>query len=650
MFRALFDPLRAPPAKAMGLLQSSFLDSLDESRAKLQVAWVIDGTTSMGPALEALKQSMPDMVGDLRRRHGEHVSFALVVYRDEGAAEGRVSAPVPTFITDPNQFLDAVQSIRLDSGAPYFLEPVDEGVHRGLQLPWDEADDTTRWMIVAADAPPFGDGLEDSSLGAVRRFTTKILVDEANRKKVVIHGLLCRSNAEDYPAFKEVLDRTRRFLGDLALGANGQLLDTSLETVRAELSRRSAALRAETVDIGVIDEEEIRAAQSSVPPDIRIAVLPHAPLENMSFDTSAPAGIIALELQEKLSRLAGVQVKPINAVQRAYRNLALRETDNLLPTQINAALASRLDVDYVIWGRVDQSDGQLKADSGVFDGRTGDILAKGQAIVPAANRQESESGVVILASTLATNGYSPRNQAAVNQSLDKLLKALDSNQQAMSVPVAEDSAVQQWLLAAYRDLESATAYSLGDPDADGLLRSAETNLTKALEKDPTHPWANYLLANCLFNQAKVYATTNQQELMKKKSADVRPTLNRAYLHRRRPVTSLNKTLVLQIEADHALLVGKAPLQAAALYAEIVASPESPEAARRSATWMLLGLNLGDWGSTRRDPRSAHQAAVAILARWPDSPEAEFLRRSLRWREGEGALYAQLPLINQVVLK
>ncbi|MDA0658273.1 MAG: hypothetical protein O2931_03735 [Planctomycetota bacterium] len=47
----IFSPQRAPAKKTMGLLQRSFLDLADAAQPKLQIAFVIDGTTSMGESL-----------------------------------------------------------------------------------------------------------------------------------------------------------------------------------------------------------------------------------------------------------------------------------------------------------------------------------------------------------------------------------------------------------------------------------------------------------------------------------------------------------------------------------------------------------------------------------------------------------------------
>ena len=660
MYRALFDPLNAPPAKAMGLFQSNFLDALDNARPKLQVAWVIDATTSMAPDLRALQQSLPALVQDLRRAHGNQVSFALVVFRDEGSRFGRVTVATNDFVSDPAQFIAAVKAIEIDSGSPYFLEPVDEAVHRGLELPWDASPDTTRWMIVATDAPPFDVGMEDPKVNAVRRYTNDVLINLANQKKVQIHGLLCRSNADEYAAFHQVLDRTRGFLRAISLGANGKLLDTSVPEVREELMRRSQAIRHPTVEIGLIDEDDLIQARRSAPQDVRVAVLPHAPLQQMTFDTSEPGAFVALELQEKLHRVPGLRVKPISAVRRAVLDFRRQEeVEKLSPQNVNAALAMKLNVDYVIWGRVDNAGGKLKADSGVFDGAHGDLVARSGAAVD--QEDESGSGIVILTSTLANSGYhkSPR-KATSGESLQRLLDAMNENRRAMSLVLAEDREVQQLLLAAYRDLESATAYPLGDAGADALLRSAEEMLDKALESDPSHPWANYLLANCLYNQAHVFRSASQLELMKERIEKVRPTLNQAYRHRRRlsalvvsegnEAPLLADSVIRQIEADHALIVDRDFTKAMQLYATIAASPAAPDSLRRSAHWMLLGLNLGDWESPARDAAAARSAAVAILAHWPESPEAQFLRRVLRWRAGEGSRFAHLPLVNQVVMR
>ncbi|MBI2479990.1 MAG: hypothetical protein HYV60_15570 [Planctomycetia bacterium] len=56
-----------------------------------------------------------------------------------------------------------------------------------------------------------------------------------------------------------------------------------------------------------------------------------------------------------------------------------------------------------------------------------------------------------------------------------------------------------------------------------------------------------------------------------------------------------------------------------------------------AQWMLAGIRSGDWNVPENliDAKAARTHLVAILAYWPDSSEAQFIKRALRWSEEKG---------------
>ena len=58
-----------------------------------------------------------------------------------------------------------------------------------------------------------------------------------------------------------------------------------------------------------------------------------------------------------------------------------------------------------------------------------------------------------------------------------------------------------------------------------------------------------------------------------------------------------------------------------------------------AHWVLAGIRSGDWGAADSewvDADRAREHLVAILAFWPESPEANYVRSQLRWDQAEGA--------------
>jgi hypothetical protein len=106
----------------------------------------------------------------------------------------------------------------------------------------------------------------------------------------------------------------------------------------------------------------------------------------------------------------------------------------------------------------------------------------------------------------------------------------------------------------------------------------------------------------------------------------------------------------EIAADYALLVRGKPADAVKLYQRLVdkAQPVDAQSARHGY-WMLAGIASGDWGVDEQfeNAEETKRCLTQILALWPDSPEAEFIRRALRWDETEGsARFPHFPKENE----
>ena len=69
--------------------------------------------------------------------------------------------------------------------------------------------------------------------------------------------------------------------------------------------------------------------------------------------------------------------------------------------------------------------------------------------------------------------------------------------------------------------------------------------------------------------------------------------------------------------------------------------------------MLLGIYAGDWGVDESivNPQTARKHLVEILANWPESPEAELLRKWMRWDDSAGKTkFSYLPIVNHQLAK
>src|SRR5690606_33447242 len=81
-----------------------------------------------------------------------------------------------------------------ESGAPYFREAVDQGLHFALsELNWRSPDEpgVSRWIIVAGDAPPYPDGSQarHADGSKVRQHSDQQLIDLAREKQIAIYGM-----------------------------------------------------------------------------------------------------------------------------------------------------------------------------------------------------------------------------------------------------------------------------------------------------------------------------------------------------------------------------------------------------------------------------------------------------------------------------
>jgi hypothetical protein len=86
-----------------------------------------------------------------------------------------------------------------------------------------------------------------------------------------------------------------------------------------------------------------------------------------------------------------------------------------------------------------------------------------------------------------------------------------------------------------------------------------------------------------------------------------------------------------------LVRGNTP-EAITLYRRLLDESTGIDAqAARRAHWMLAGILSGDWDVDPKhvDRDEAKRLLTQILALWPDSSEAEFIRRALRWDDAEG---------------
>jgi hypothetical protein len=636
---SIFNPRRAPAQKTMGLLQRSFLDLVETSQTDLEIALVIDGTDSMADDIQGVRATLSSMLEDLRKYKGDHVRCALVIYRDSGASSGEVTVPLREFTEDVAVLQAAIGQVTPESGSPYFLELPDLGIHQALsQLPWSEDEDTSRWLLLFGDAPPYDPDFQEAETGARRRYDTDLLVELAQRKDVQISCVLCTSREDEQEAYQQVLDKTRQFMNRLATESGGLMLDLSYPDIRNALVEAARTERVEHQRIGVITREEIEAArdqaaaeQLTVAPGrrLRLAILPHMPLAEISFDPDREPVQIATELREKFRMVPEADVKSPVDVERALRRL---KSGNVPPDDWLQALALRLGVDYVVWGTYRRDQVLVQVKSAIYGKADGQKVAEAAVLTSATLKETDLAGNV--AGRLMLTTFERDTAPDLVAAFAAMQQNANLNQDVLT-PVSSTTDGRTVLMAGFEALEQALGYPLDSGEAQTLLGRAERSLLQATQAEPRNPFAQMVLASCLFNQAERLAQEGLEQEVEAKLQQFSEALKRAY--RLRDNTRM-KHLQTEIEADYQLLIKKDHAEAVRLYESLAqATRDTKLHVALRAHWMLAGIFSGDWDvdASAVDPKKARQHLVQILAHWPDSDEAGFIKRQLRWDEEEG---------------
>ncbi|MHB8955553.1 MAG: vWA domain-containing protein [Pirellulaceae bacterium] len=645
------------------MVQRNFLDLVEVSRPHLQVALVVDGTESMGTELEGIRRSLRQMVEDLSR-YKEQVSFQLVIFRDEGSPSGAVVFPLEVprhgFTSDIERLHAAIDQIQAESGAPYFPELIDLGINEALtKLDWSRDDATSRWLMVLSDAPPFDEGFAEQEAKASRQFATSQLIATANRLAVKINCILCTSRPEDGDIQKQALSKTQQFMSRLTTDTGGLMLDLSYQDIREALEKAAQIERVSYQKIGQITREAIDNERQLVEQQktllaegqrSRIAILPHMPLDKLSFDPSLEPVQVSAEMRLRFRSIPGAEVKSSLAVER---HAAILQARGVRGAQLLQSLANALNVDYVVWGTVARVEGNLEIQSAIYDRVTGN------PIVSDLVRTGPQLPVTEVTGRLAKD----MQEKIVQGNLDVRLAAAfrqvvpgSAAEMRLISPVAQTAPARTDLLMGFELLEKSLAYPAGDSQAEPLLMQARSHLEKAREEDQQNPLAYLLLANCCFNQAQALTRQGRESEAAPHMQQFSQALSIANRFRREAKFDY---LRLEIEADYALLISKDFPAAAKIYGELTKiSPDTPLHTALRAHWMLAGIHSGDWGVAGTpaaqalvNEAEARGHLIQILAHWPESSEGEFIRHNLRWDDKAGEnQFEYLPRVNESAAK
>ncbi|MFT5322552.1 MAG: hypothetical protein ACI8P0_000387 [Planctomycetaceae bacterium] len=639
-----------------GMAQKRVLE-LTGANKNIQVAFVLDGTSSMSNDIESLRERLTDVVNGLRSQvtstdpENVSVEVALVVYRDlvkeykDDNWPVWNESPVQVF-PSTGEFLDFddedeqqelteyLTQLKADGGAPYFSEQVDRGLDEALKLDWSLAAAVTKVIFLAGDAPPFDealvrnnpDQLEKSGYGywsalvkakpdtpTLRGFQTKGLIERARTQHITIHAVSCNTSI-DTESVKAKLLRATQFFQEISNETGGGFLNLRDPGIVDRLLQISTGRVTSLVELKKFNFKDLVAQSSrdiSVEP-VKVAFLPLLPLDELDYREwySHRSYQIVSSLSRTVREIDASLAFSGDDVRRAWTRIRGR-VKTLDTAAALAELAKQLDADFVVWGSLDSETATLN----VVDSR-GAVIGPSQT-VEGVSLAETKAIWSSISATIASADASENDDVTRFVSLTKNIDVDAAFDRDAGKPES-----LQLLNDAYMKLEAAAGYPLGQPEGQRLTRDAEKVLKQLLAQDADNAAALMLLASCAVNLENRDDLVKHLTLARKVAADL-------------PDSDL---LRLEIEGDYQLYVSREPVAAVGKYRQLLAAAPKLSKTALRANWILAGLFLGDWGvnpaklyagrdlSMKECQDHAQQHILAILVNWPASPEAQFYGR------------------------
>jgi hypothetical protein len=636
------------PFGERGALQRTMFLDVVGSNKNLEIAFVLDGTDSMGQDIQAAVRSMGQFVEQLRKMKSRdaNITFALVVYRDRDAPSGPVKVMVDRFTANAEAFNKTLATVKTETGAPWFQEQVDVGLYTAMtKLPWSAANDKdyTRWIVLCGDARPYNETGKDKPF---RKHSTSELIRTAKEKNIQLYTIVCRSgfslnskdNAELFATAKAEHPAFKAFAGQLASATGGGVLDLWDQQLVAELAAAAKGATQTYQRLEAITTDDIAAARSndSVGAPVRVAVLPHMKLDRMSSDADKEEVQLAAELRLLLNKAPQMRVTDAGAVADA---IAAVDRTGKSDTAYLAEIAKALHVDFVLWGDYATKGDSRKLTTRLY--RAGNSAATVVAEAEGASTMKEERRPSALTiSTLATLLDRAAGALEKTPSADKGWVTTFAAMKKKDVPaetgdeLTGDSRAKRQLLAGLERLEQTLTQSRQDAssvESANKLAEAADRFEQALSFEPDNPFTQLMLASASLNLAK---HRDYDANMKRAYA----ALTAAYENREK---TPNLAVREEIMGDYSLLVQKDFKKAAEHYTKLTTDPQFRDTRfALRAHWMLAGIYMGDWGVNDYeaglakdklrelsviDLAKAREHILAILANWDRTPQADFFR-------------------------
>jgi hypothetical protein len=302
-------------------------DGQKDERPILEVAFVLDTTSSMGGLIEGAKQKIWSIASRMASgKPSPRIRVGLVAYRDRGDA-------YVTKSFDLTEDLDAVyanlKAFRAEGGGD-----TPEHVGKGLadavtQLHWSDDKRAAKMIFLVGDAPgqDYGDG-----------YTVKVWAKKAIAKGIVVNTVRCGSQADTAAEFAEVarladgafisIEQSGGMVAvatpfDAEMGKlNGSIASTSIYAGSGEARGRGAAYATGLASMDAPAAADRAAYREKAPPKPSTAPAEVAALGGVDL-TLAPAKVAEMkeeQLPENLRKL-----KPADRVALVEKNATERK-------------------------------------------------------------------------------------------------------------------------------------------------------------------------------------------------------------------------------------------------------------------------------------------------------------------------------------
>jgi hypothetical protein len=205
----------------------------EPAAAKVEVAFVLDTTGSMGGLIQAAKEKVWAIANTLvSAEPAPDIKMGLVGYRDRGDA-------YVTKRTDLTDDLDAVYEALMGfqaQGGGDTPESVNQALHEAVtKMKWSEGEDAYKVIFLVGDCPPHMDYKDDVKYAESCK--------TAATAGLIVNTIQCGNHAATVPIWKDIADRAEGRYFRVEQSGGAILASTPFDRELAELSREMDGTR-----------------------------------------------------------------------------------------------------------------------------------------------------------------------------------------------------------------------------------------------------------------------------------------------------------------------------------------------------------------------------------------------------------------------